>query len=115
MVNYRLRKDFQLTVRTFMIGLVLSCCVCIAQESRDTGAVAEKAATKKECRSTRSKGTKMRRSICLTREEWAEIDAQTKQALSEQEKDKDGFFRRAIQRGGLGTGDMMDNPNSPGT
>ena len=56
----------------------------------------------------------MRRSFCLSKEEWAMVDAQNQELDSEKQKDKDIFFRRAIQQGGLSTGDILDNPNSPG-
>ena len=115
MITIQVQNKNPLLIRMGVYGLALSCCICAAQENNNAGAVAEKPAkSERECRTTRSIGSKMRRSFCLSKEEWAMVDAQNQELDSVKQKDKDIFFRRAIQQGGLSTGDILDNPNSPG-
>ena len=90
--------------------LVVSVTGCVTQTSKD-GVTSD--ATERECRTTATIGSKMRRSLCLTKEDWAAIDAKEAEIAADKERDSDEFFRRSYQRSGLTTGDAMDNPNSP--
>ncbi len=67
----------------------------------------------RECRTSRSVGSKIRRSQCLSKEEWALVDARQQELEKESQKNKDEYFRRTIQRSGLVRDDVLDNPNTP--
>ncbi|OGT86620.1 MAG: hypothetical protein A3G96_03025 [Gammaproteobacteria bacterium RIFCSPLOWO2_12_FULL_52_10] len=92
----------------------LFCSVGATQEINKDGAEAgsiEK--SDRECRTSRSIGSKIRRSQCLSKEEWALVDARQQELEKESQKNKDEYFRRTIQRGGLIRDDALDNPNTP--
>lgn len=64
------------------------------------------AVNERECRTFEAGGSKMRRSVCMTREEWAFADAQEQR----NEQAMDEFFRRALEAGSLGEGPSFDSP-----
>lgn len=108
------KKTFFLCVAAFSI--VLLCSTCVTQDSKH-GNVAQKTdKSKKECRSSSETGSRIqRRSICLTKEEWAIVDARQKEIDADKERDKDKFFRRSRENSGQISGSGLDNPNTPGT
>ena len=66
-------------------------------------------ASDRECRSFEQPGTKMRESICRSKEQWAVIDA------GDAERDAreglvDDFFRRQSELGAQGQGPAFDTP-----
>ena len=79
----------QLTLLGIMVlGLFLGGCTTTeSEEGADT------ASSQRECRTQKTQGSKMRRSICMTTEEWAEVDRQQTQALAEQ-ANTDDVLRR---------------------
>ena len=95
-------------------GITLFCSVCGAQEINKDEAVAKSSEkSERECRTSGSKGSKIRRSVCLTKEEWATVDAREQELQTKMDRDKDAFFRKAIQQGSLNNSDALDSPGGP--
>ena len=88
-------------------GLALFGTACATQEE---GADGEQVASKRECRSFSSPGTKMKESVCRTAEQWAIIDAGEAERQG-REGLVDEFFRRAGEAGAFSEGQGFDNPN----
>lgn len=60
----------------------------------------------RECRTTKSMGSKMRQSVCLSTAQWAQIDAREIQRRT-QEQDKDDLLNRIEEYN-------LQNPVKPG-
>ena len=107
-------------IRNFLFWLT-SCSIillfpaCTTQETSKQGSVAQntdKAA--KECRTLETVGSRLRSSsVCMTKEEWAIIDAREKEHEETAERDKEKFFRRTMEKSGFGGAAVLDNPNTP--
>lgn len=67
------------------------------------------ASSERECRSFSQPGTKMRESICRTKEQWAMIDAGEAERASREDL-TDEFFRRQAELGAQGQGPAVDTP-----
>jgi len=102
--------------------LWVACCsiallssVCVAKEIKKDGSVAESTGKpKRECRTFATTGSKMRRSVCMSKEEWAVADARQKELDAEEERNTDTTFRKIREHSGLSiNGDGLDNPNTP--
>ena len=95
-------------------GITLCYSVCGAQEINKDETVAKSVEkSERECRTSRSKGSKIRRSICLTKEEWVTVDAREQEMQTKIDRDKDTFFRKSIQQGSLNNSDPLDSPGGP--
>ena len=108
------KKTFFYCVAAFSI--VMLCSTCVTQDSKQGNVAQMTEKAKKECRSFSETGSRIqRRSICLTKEEWAIVDARQKEIDADQERDTDKFFRRSLEQSGQMSGSGLDNPNTPGT
>jgi len=67
------------------------------------------ASSERECRSFSQPGTKMKESVCRTREQWAMIDAGEAERASREDL-TDEFFRRQTELGAQGQGPAFDTP-----
>jgi hypothetical protein len=63
-------------------------------------------ASDRECRTERSAGTKMKRSVCMSAEEWAIADARNQ----EKEDLQNEYFRRVRENSTQGAGPQFDTP-----
>ena len=67
------------------------------------------ASSDRECRTQSSAGTKMRQSVCHSKERWAAIDAST--AEQQQNRDvTDEIFRRSLEQAAQNGGPAFDTP-----
>lgn len=97
-----------------MFSIATFCTACVTQNTREDGSVAKSDGdSERECRTYGTTGTKMKRSICRSKEEWAVVDAREQELESEQERETNSFFRRTSESSSLITGDGLDNPNAP--
>ena len=95
-------------------SIVLLCSACVTQASKSGSVAQESAKSKKICRSASETGSRIRsKSICLTQEEWAVVDARQKEIDANRERDTDKFFRRSLEKSGQISGSGLDNPNAP--
>ena len=114
-------KTIRIQTKKFLFFWVAACCIAllssasIADDIKKEGAVAESAKkSKRECRTFATTGSKMRRSVCMTKEEWAVADARQKELDKEQERNMEKTFRKIRSHTGLSiNGDGLDNPNTP--
>ena len=67
------------------------------------------ASSDRECRTQGTAGSKMRQSVCHSKERWAAIDAST--AEQQQNTDlKDEIFRRSLEQAAQNAGPAFDTP-----
>jgi hypothetical protein len=102
--------------KTSLVKLLLSAPLCVITllgtgcASEETGQQIASADSERVCRTASSSGSKMRRSICRTAEEWQEID---RKARADQTT-RDDFFRRARESGAMGTATSSSSGGGPG-
>lgn len=106
--NNRRVKDSFITVAA--VCLALFCSACNNNIIREGTATAD---SDLECRAVLAKGTRVNRSLCLTEDKWAELDARAQTLADQQERDADVFFQRSLQKSGLGLGSSA--PEDPRT
>jgi len=96
-------------------GFFLFGSACTTPETGKDGSVARNTdKSDKECRTLETVGSRLRSSsVCMTKDEWAIIDAREKEHEETAERDKDKFFRRTMEKSGFGGGAVLDNPNTP--
>lgn len=94
------------TLLAMLWATALLCSACATEEPAQQVAQTD---TDRECRSTRSSGSKMRRRVCHTVAEWREIDAQARDEKIVQ----DEFFRRARESGSMSPAPTFSSP-APG-
>jgi hypothetical protein len=78
---------------------------CSTSEASGDGDVA----SERECRSFEQPGTKMRESVCRSKEQWAIVDAGNAERNNREEL-VDEFFRRQGELGAQGQGPAFDTP-----
>ena len=110
-----MQSEYRQLTKQYLSGAIFICIVlfftgCNNSIIREGTASAD---SDLECRSELAKGTKVRRSLCLSEEKWAELDARADSLEDQQERDLDIFFRRATQQSGLGLGSAA--PETPGS
>lgn len=67
---------------------------CVTTEEGDDVAAS---GSDRECRTVATSGSKMRQSICMTRDQWARVDArQAQEAVAESQTED--FFRQALEQ-----------------
>jgi len=65
-------------------------------------ATGDEVASDRECRALNTnRGTRMRESICMSKEEWAVVDA--REASQQEENNTNAFLREQLERGATGT------------
>jgi hypothetical protein len=74
-------------------------------------ATGDEVASDRECRAVNSnRGTRMRESVCMSKEEWAAVDA--READQQAQNNSDAFFREQRERGSTGsTSPTFNMPN----
>lgn len=104
-----------LLFRVAVCSIVLLCSACVTEEIKNDGSVAEnKDKSDRECRTFATTGSKMRQSICMSKEEWVVADARQKELDEERERNTNAAFRKIREHSGLSiNGDGLDNPNTP--
>ena len=96
MTNYKHTASLLFACLLSLLGTA-----CASTDGDDT-------ASARECRGVASLGSKMKRSVCMSPEEWAAIDA----AAAEESTAQSDFFRRARESGSLGAGPEFDSPTA---
>jgi len=64
----------------------------------------------RECRSTESLGSKIRRSVCMSPEEWAVVDERNAEINAENGRLKDRILKQALEQGTQVQGRGFDTP-----
>lgn len=90
-----------------VVGLALGMGLLVAGCS-STGE-GEEVASARECRTFETPGSKMRESVCRSKEQWAIVDAGNAENES-REGLVDEFFRRQGELGAQGQGPAFDTP-----
>jgi hypothetical protein len=89
--------------------ICLLCQVSLFSACSNTSEIAEgNGVSSRECRGVSTIGSKMKRSVCKTAEEWAKID---EEAAKESEIQNE-FFRRVRESAGLSGGGTPSTPSS---
>lgn len=109
------RKNNLLVFLVAVCSIALFSAAGIAKEIKKDEPVAQSTGkSKRECRTFKITGSKMQRSICMSKEEWAVADARQKELDEDQERKTNAAFRKIREHSGLSiNGDGLDNPNSP--
>ena len=107
------QRNYKNTISKWLVvcTIAIVCSSCNNSIIREgTGA----ASSGKECRvDEAASGTKIKKSICMTTEEWAVVDARNAEIAKEQERLSADALRRIRTQSGLSQGSGMDNPNTP--
>jgi hypothetical protein len=65
-------------------------------------ATGDEVASDRECRALNTnRGTRMRESVCMSKEEWAAVDA--RETDQQTENNKNAFFKEQLERAATGT------------
>lgn len=95
-----------------MIATLCVAVLCTACVSTEEGQ--SLASSDRECRTTATAGSKMRQSVCLSKKQWAVIDAREAKQKNDTSA-TDEFFRRATELSTQSPPAQFDPPTGPGT